>query len=770
MKNCCKGHGFDHAPKHDSKHQRISNDSAHQSCSSAHHTNGADGCQANNHDQGSSSSSDDDGESDEPPPSGVQRTRYHIEHMDCPTEEALIRKKISSLPGVVSLKFNLLQRILTVDHQCSPLVVQKALKELSMPGTILDDQNRLPQPVSQSMLSVRQKLILLFGGVAAFLSELLVWFGSWSDQSIPVILCALMSIFLVGIPILKKGWIALKHFTLNIYFLMALAVIGAGIIGQWPEAAMVIFLFALAETIEGLALFRAKKAIESLNALVPDQACVLRDGQWIALSPEDVSKGDFVRVRTGERIPLDGVMVSSGHAEVNQAPITGESVPVYKEKGDALFAGTIVSDGIVELEVSSLAKEGTLAKIASSIQEAQSQRAPTQRFVDRFSFFYTPAVVLIALFFVIWKLYVGSPWQEALYQSLVLLVIACPCALVISTPVTVVSGLARAARMGLLIKGGVFLEMGKKLNAIAFDKTGTLTQGNFVVTDIIHKIKDIDTLKYAASLNQHSTHPIAKSMVSSWSDHKNSDDMLLDVQDFSVKPGYGVSGIISGRRWYLGSERWLKDFDMAIPNDLMSKIREGSSISFLFSQEMGVVGLIALADQIKKDVPPALAQLNSLGIKTIMLTGDHQLVAQSIAQQANIHIIHSGLLPEEKQSIVKSYQNQGTIIGMVGDGINDAPALAQSNIGFAMGVVGTATALESADVAVMDDQLNKLVKFIYLSRKTSKILVQNISLALIIKLLFFILAFRGDASLWMAVFADVGASLLVVFNGLRLLK
>ncbi|AKV05793.1 4-deoxy-4-formamido-L-arabinose-phospho-UDP deformylase [Pseudomonas fluorescens NCIMB 11764] len=584
---------------------------------------------------------------------------------------------------------------------------------------------------------------------------------------------AALSILSAGLPTLKKGWIAIKNFTLNIYFLMSLAVVGALVIGKWPEAAMVVFLFAIAEAIEALSLERARNAIKSLTALAPETAEVMIDGAWKDQPVASVLLGSRIRVRTGSRVPLDA-SVESGRAALDQAPITGESLPVDKQVGDPLYAGSIVTDGVVEATVTAVAGESTLARIAAAIQDAQAQRAPTQRFVDQFARYYTPAVVVLALLVAaLGPVLFAGTWGDWLYQALVLLVIACPCALVVSTPITVVSGLAAAAKHGILIKGGAYLESGRLLKVVALDKTGTLTQGKPVLTDT-EPFGDLPiemALKIAASLDDHSTHPVAKALVNGWK-LQQPDVAPFSVEDFGVLNGRGVKGVIDGQLWHLGNHRLVEELGLCSPalEARLSLLENAGKTVIVLCAARGPVAIFAVADTVRPESIAAVTALKALNVVPVMLTGDNPATAKSIAAQLGIQDARGNLMPEDKQVAVAELKRRFGTVGMVGDGVNDAPALAQADIGFAMGAAGTATALETADVAIMDDDPRKIADFISLSRRCASVLKQNIGLALGIKVVFLALALSGHATLWMAVFADMGASLLVVFNGLRLLR
>jgi Cd2+/Zn2+-exporting ATPase len=586
------------------------------------------------------------------------------------------------------------------------------------------------------------------------------------------LMLAVVAILTGGLKTYKKGWIALRNRNLNINALMSIAVTGALFIGQWPEAAMVMFLFALAELIEVKSLDRARNAIRGLMAMTPESATVkLPDGSWGEVPAGNVAMGSIVRVRPGERIALDGVVVE-GNSTVDQAPITGESLPVEKSPDEPVFAGTINQAGSFQFRVTAVATNSTLTRIIHAVEAAQGGRAPTQRFVDQFARVYTPVVFAVALAMaVIPPLAFGGPWLEWVYKSLVLLVIACPCALVISTPVTIVSGLAAAARRGILIKGGVYLEEGRKLAWLALDKTGTITHGKPAQTDFeaLGGINPEEVRCLAASLASRSDHPVSHAIAVA----AKADGIIpKEVTEFSALTGRGVTGRIGGRVYFLGNPKLMTENGFKEPGLstwITTLERQGKSI-VLLADEFRPLALFGVADTIKESSRAAIADLHRLNIRTIMLSGDNQYTAEAIAREVGIDEVRAGLLPEDKLKIIETFQSNGGTVGMVGDGINDAPALARADIGFAMGAAGTDTAIETADVALMDDDLRKVALFVQLSRSTSAILKQNIALALSIKAVFLGLTLMGHATMWMAVFADMGASLIVVANGLRTLR
>jgi Cd2+/Zn2+-exporting ATPase len=698
---------------------------------------------------------------------------FIIDNMDCPTEEALIRNKLSTMNGITELHFNLMQRKLTVTHTLGKSdAIKQALITIDMHAVPLvatavqAQSDNAPPPNSQ-----KKWWFLGFGGVAAILAEVIAWTGG-TDKSWPVVALALFAIAVSGTSTYKKGWIALKNLNLNINALMAIAVTGAVLIGQWPEAAMVMVLFTLAEMIEAMSLDRARNAIRGLMEMTPDKANVLQaNGTWKELEAATITIGMTARVAPGERIPLDGEL-TKGQSAVNQAPITGESIPVAKAIGDKVFAGTINETGSFEYRITAVQTDSTLSRIIRAVEDAQGSRAPTQRFVDSFAKIYTPIVFVVALGIAVFPtLLFGLAWMPWIYKALVLLVIACPCALVVSTPVTVVSGLAAAAKAGILIKGGVYLEEGRKLKSLALDKTGTITQGKPVVTDIV-SLSGVESqaMRLAATLAGRSDHPVSAAL----SNHFKSQPTLVleDVTDFEAITGRGVKGRIGNQWYYLGNHRLVEELGICnvATEAALNKLEAEGKTAVIISNETTPLAVIAVADTVRESSRQAIVELHVLGIRTLMLTGDNDLTAKAISKSVGIDDARGNLLPEDKLSVINEELNKYGTVGMVGDGINDAPALAKSSIGFAMGAAGTDTALETADVALMDDDLRKIPQFIRLSTKTASILKQNIIIALSIKAVFLVLAFMGVATLWMAVFADMGASLIVVFNGLRLLR
>lgn len=709
----------------------------------------------------------------ETPAAGARLSSFRIEAMDCPTEQTLIQNKLGKLSGVQQLEFNLINRVLGVTHDLpSTMPIIDAIKSLGMHAEPMEQGAEAP--ASSPAPAKKTWWPLALSGVGALAAELIHFTDAAPNWVVAVI--ALISILSGGLSTYKKGWIALKNLNLNINALMSIAVTGAILIGQWPEAAMVMFLFTVAELIEARSLDRARNAIGGLMQMTPEQATVQQaDGSWVAQPVKNIELGARVRVRPGERIGLDGEVLA-GNSTIDQAPITGESLPVEKTIGDKVFAGTINQSGSLEYTVTAAANNSTLARIIHAVEQAQGARAPTQRFVDAFSKIYTPAVFILALAVaVIPPLFMDALWFDWIYRALVLLVVACPCALVISTPVTIVSGLAAAARKGILVKGGVYLEHGHKLDYLALDKTGTLTHGKPVQTDYLSLDPTADEIApaIAAALAGRSDHPVSLAIANAAVDAVvESQRTPLIVDNFEALAGRGVRGEINGEVYHLGNHRLVEDLGLCSPaleEKLFALEKQGKSVVLLLDKS-GPLALFAVADTVKASSREAIRQLHELGIKTLMLTGDNVHTAQAIAAHVGIDQAQGDLLPTDKLQAIEALYAQGHRVGMVGDGINDAPALARAEIGFAMAAAGTDTAIETADVALMDDDLRKIPAFIRLSRQTSNILKQNIALALVIKAIFLGVTFAGIATMWMAVFADMGVSLLVVFNGLRLLR
>ena len=745
------------------------------------------------------------------PPAVAGATVFRIPAMDCAVEESDIRRALDKVSGIRSLNFQLGARTVAINAPADvmPLAI-KAIRAAGYEPTPVgaggtrgpgktrreahahshdhahgdDDRQADHAPHGDHDHDHGTGVVRLGAALALALSADALHFlaGDLPFMNYLGLALAAIAIWLSGVETYTKGLKALSRGRLNINALMSVAVTGAFVIGQWPEAAMVMALYAIAELIEARAADRARNAIQGLVALVPEVADVQQpDGNWKVLPSASAVLGAVVRIRPGERVPLDGV-VTEGRSAVDQAPVTGESLPVDRTVGDAVFAGTINQTGELQFRVMAVASNTTLARIIHAVEEAQGTRAPTQRFVDRFAAIYTPSVFALAVAVALLMPWLTNlTWLEAVYKALVLLVVACPCALVISTPVTIVSALAAAAQRGILIKGGTYLEEARNLKAIALDKTGTLTEGKpkLVAWTALPASADEALVgrigRIALHLAERSDHPVSKAIAQGLKQEHSPVgpvDVASKVDDFTALPGRGTQGSIDGCTYVLGNQRLMQERDQCsadIEAVLHTHEIQGRTVTLL-ADESGVVAIFAVADTIKESSRQAVAELKALGVTPVMLTGDNVATARTIAALAGIDESHGNLLPDDKLAEIKALQKRFGATGMTGDGINDAPALAQSDIGFAMGAMGTDIAMEAADVVIMNDDLRRIPETIRLSRQTHAVLVQNISLALGIKAVFMALALFGTATMWMAVFADMGATLLVVANGLRLVK
>jgi Zn2+/Cd2+-exporting ATPase len=578
--------------------------------------------------------------------------------------------------------------------------------------------------------------------------------------------------------LLPKAGRAILKLRPDINLLVVIAVIGASVIGEFIEAAAVVFLFGVAEWLEGWADRRARRATEALLQLAPKIAVVKRDGAYIEVPVDQVAVEETVAAKSGMGIPLDGVVVS-GESAVNQAPITGESVPVDKKPGDTVFAGTINGEGSLEIRVTKAAGDSTLARIIRLVAEAQEQKAPTQRFVDVFARYYTPAVTVAALLiFLTPPLFMDGDWNVWLYRACVLLIIACPCALVISTPVSIVAGLTALARRGVLVKGGAHLETVGGLKALAVDKTGTITEGKPKVqgVELVNAQSASDVLRIAAAIDDHSAHPLAKAVVAYAKEQKVAFDRAENYQNRS---GRGAEGNLDGHSYFVGNHRFAHELGVCnedIERRLAVIEGQGQSVVVVGHRPHDgckgeVLGIIAIGDTLRPDAKTAIAELHAAGItQIVMLSGDNQRAADFIARQVGIDEARGDLLPDDKVAAVKALREKHGVVAMVGDGVNDAPAMATANIGIAMGAAGTDAAIETADIALMQDDLVKIAETVRLGRRTMGIIRFNITFALGLKAVFLVLTLLGHASLWLAIMADTGATLLVVANALRLLR
>lgn len=702
-------------------------------------------------------------------PSDSAKEEFLVGGMDCSEEVSAIERAVKPLAGVLGVRAEIVSSKVTVFHdgKVSRASLANAIKQTGLTIKEGDADDRR---------SSFRTVMVAVSGVATGIGLALQWAGfktGWQPD-----VAFLVAIAAGGALIAPKAIRSLRTFSLDMNVLMTVAVVGAVAIGEAAEGAAVVFLFALSELLESWSVGRARRAIQALMQLTPDTALVKRDGKWVDVPATDVRPDETILVKPGQKSALDGEVVS-GSSAMDQSPITGESMPVEKTTGDPVFAGSINGEGSLEVRVTKTAENTTVARIIKMVEEAQQQRAPAQRFVDAFAKIYTPAVMVLAIVLAVAPpLLFAQSWDVWIYRALVMLVIACPCALVISTPVSVVSGLTAMARAGVLIKGGAYLEALASLRALAVDKTGTITEGKPKVQEVIpwNNTKPAEVLRIAASLDAQSSHPLAQAVVT----HAAEEGIPLDTAtDFQSITGRGAKGTISGHSYFVGNHRLAHELGVCTP-ELESKLAEieGSarSVVIVGHQPHGdctgeVLGILAVGDTIRAEARESIDRIHAAGIrKIVMLSGDNTRTAQAIAKQAGIDEAYGDLLPDQKIEKVRELAREHGGVGMIGDGVNDAPALAAATVGFAMGAGGTDTAIETADVALIKDDLLMVAKAIRMGRRTVGVIRFNIIFALSIKAIFLVLALLGDTSLWLAVLADTGATLLVVANALRLLR
>jgi Cd2+/Zn2+-exporting ATPase len=694
---------------------------------------------------------------------------FRIEGMDCHEEVAILEHRLKTLTGLEMFDADVVGQRLRIQYDAAKLTTSGIAEAVAQTGMRAWLEHEEPRPASSSIW--RERLVLLSGAFLAFglVTQLssaptVTWLSSY-----------VVAVVLAGSQTARRAWMSVRAGHLDIHVLMMVAVAGAIALGEWAEGASVVFLFALAQVLEARAMERARGAIRALMDLAPAEALVRRAGSEVIVPVDEIAVGDLVIVRPGEKIPLDG-LVDAGQSHVNQAPITGESLPVLKEPGDEVFGGAINGRGALEVTVTRLRGDSTLARIIHLVERAQAQRAPSQTFVDRFARVYTPIVLALACAIALLPPLVlggaGADWSTWIYRSLVLLVISCPCALVISTPVSIVSALAAAARKGVLIKGGARLERLAAVRCIAFDKTGTLTRGRLRVTDVVplNGAAPVEALALAASLELRSEHPIAQAIVA----RAVADEVPLTRADrVQALPGLGAEGQVAARTVVVGSHRLVDERGWAgttVDRATQALAALGKS-TVVVAADGAAIGVIGVTDEIRANARDTVAMLSQNGIEhVVLLTGDHELAARALADNVGISDYRAALLPEHKLAAVEELRSRFGALAMVGDGINDAPALAAADVGIAMGVAGTDAALETADVALMADELAKIPYALRLSRATVRNIRVNVGFSLVLKATFLALALTGNATLWMAVVADMGASLVVIGNALRLLR
>jgi Cd2+/Zn2+-exporting ATPase len=686
--------------------------------------------------------------------------------MDCHEEVAILEHRLKGLAGLEAFDADVVGQRLRIQYDAAKLTTARIAEAVAQTGMRAWLEHEEARPTVDSIW--RERLVVLSGvslalGLVTQLAGLtgpLTW--------LPFV----AAVVLAGSQTAKRAWSSIVARRLDIHVLMMVAVVGAVALGEWAEAASVVFLFAVAQVLETRAMERARGAIRALMDLAPAEALVRRGASELVVSVDDVRVGDVVVVRPGEKIPLDG-RVRSGESYVNQAPITGESLPVEKGPGTDVFAGAINGRGVLDVVVTRLRRDSTLARIIHLVERAQSQRAPIQTFVDRFARIYTPIVLVFAVAIaLVPPLVLGGLWSTWIYRSLVLLVISCPCALVISTPVSIVSALAAAARKGVLIKGGARLERLAAVRCVAFDKTGTLTKGSLRVTDIVplNGASRVEVLALAASLEARSEHPIGRAIV----ECADADGIPYAPADrVEALPGRGAHGLVGNSAVVVGSRRLFEERGLCTPdvNAALDVLAGQGRSTVIVARDGQVTGVVGVADEVRESARDMVEMLRDHGVdRVVLLTGDHEIAARTLAGSIGISEYRAELLPEQKLDAVTQLRARHGALAMVGDGVNDAPALAAADVGIAMGVAGTDAALETADVALMADELAKIPFALRLSRATARNIRINIAFSLGLKAAFLVMALAGAATLWMAVVADMGASLIVIANALRLLR
>jgi Cd2+/Zn2+-exporting ATPase len=692
---------------------------------------------------------------------------FKVEGMDCHEEVAILERRLKRLSGLEALDADVIGQRLRIKYDAAKLSTGSIAEAVAQTGMRAWLEHEEPAPVAASAGSRLQ--LLVWSGIAFALGVVAVLLHAPASL---VWVPFTFSIALGGVFTARRAVASIGSGHLDINVLMIIAVAGAMALREWTEAASVVFLFALAQLLEARAMDRARGAIRALMDLAPADAIVRRDGHQQRVAVDDVCVGDTILVGPGEKLPLDG-RVLAGDSHVNQAPVTGESLPIEKTAGDEVFAGTINGRGALDVVVTRLRRDSTLARIIHLVERAQAQRAPSQSFVDRFARVYTPVVLVLAVVVALAPpLFLAASWSTWFYRSLVLLVISCPCALVISTPVSIVSALAAAARKGVLIKGGAHLEKMASIRCIAFDKTGTLTHGRLRVVGVqpMAGVDPLEVVRLAASLELRSEHPIGRAIVEYATE---SGIRPVSVDAFQALPGRGAEARIAGHDLVVGSHRLFEERGLCSPamEASLDAFTERGCGSVMVAGAGTAMGVIGVADQPREAARDAVDLLRHHGIEhVILLTGDQESAAKTLAESLDLDGYRAALLPEDKVTAVEGLRRRYGALAMIGDGVNDAPALAAADVGIAMGVAGTDAALETADIALMADELLKIPYALRLSRATMRNIRANIAFSIVLKAAFLILAITGAATLWMAVAADMGASLVVIANALRLLR
>uniref|UniRef100_UPI00403F569C heavy metal translocating P-type ATPase n=1 Tax=Candidatus Enterococcus willemsii TaxID=1857215 RepID=UPI00403F569C len=695
---------------------------------------------------------------------------YRVEGLSCTNCAGKFERNVQNIEGVTDAKVNLGAGKISV---CGQVSIEQIEKAGAFENLKIIDENTFGNESVPKVSLLQKNLHVLLATCFVFLGGISMYLQG--EDSLLTIGLFLLAILIGGYNLFLEGLKNLLKFEFTMETLMTIAIIGAALIGEWSEGAIVVILFALSEALERYSMDKARHSIRSLMEISPKEANIRRGGKEISLSVKDIQVGDTLIIKPGQKIAMDGVVIK-GYSAVNQAAITGEAIPVEKKVHDEVFAGTLNTEGLLEVNVTKRVEDTTLAKIIHLVEEAQGERAPAQAFVDTFAKYYTPFIIISALLImIIPPLLFAGDWNSWVYQGLSVLVVGCPCSLVISTPVSIVSAIGNAAKQGVLVKGGIYLEEIGQLKAIAFDKTGTLTEGRPVVTDFVNlsdNLSDSEVFSKLAALEFFSQHPLAAAIMKE-AEIRGINYSTLTVTNFSSITGQGIQGDLQKMTYFIGRPKLFAaylDNNPALVQDYLTLEKQGKTV-VLFGTKNKVLALVAVADKLRVASRGVINQLHSLGIEhTIMLTGDNRHTAEVIGTEVGVSEIKGNLMPEDKLSYMKELQEKYAKVAMIGDGVNDAPALAAASVGIAMGGAGTDAALETADVALMGDDLEKLPFIVKLSRKTLRIIKQNITFSLVIKSVALLLVIPGWLTLWIAILADMGATLIVTLNGLRLMR
>lgn len=692
---------------------------------------------------------------------------YRIQGFTCASCANIFEQNVKQIPGVEEANVNFGASKVQVQGSVTIEELEKAGAFENLKIRDEKEQKIVRAPFWKQKETIKVYISALILVISWYLGE------QYGEEHILPMMGYAASILIGGYSLFIKGLKNLSRLKFDMNTLMTIAILGAAAIGEWGEGATVVILFAISEALERYSMDKARQSIESLMDISPKEALIRRNNQEIMVHVDDIHIGDVMIVKPGQKLAMDGIVIK-GTSTLNQATITGESVPVTKSLDDEVFAGTLNEEGLLEVKVTKRVEDTTLSKIIHLVEEAQAEKAPSQAFVDKFAKYYTPAIIVLALLIAFIPPLFSGEWSEWIYQGLAVLVVGCPCALVVSTPVAVVTAIGNAARNGVLIKGGIHLEEAGHIKVIAFDKTGTLTKGVPTVTDIVtFNENESEWLTITAAIEKGSQHPLASAIIRKAEEKQLNFNTLL-VEEFQSMTGKGVKATVNNTTYYVGSPNLFEELHQTMNILVAEKIvdlqTQGKTVMVL-GTDKEVLSLIAVADEIRESAKSVIRKLHQIGIeKTVMLTGDNHRTANAIGEEAGVSDIKADLLPEDKLNVIKELRTKHKTVAMVGDGVNDAPALAASSLGVAMGGAGTDTALETADIALMSDDLNKLPYTIKLSRKALTIIKQNITFSLAIKLLALLLVMPGWLTLWIAIFADMGATLLVTLNSLRLLK